>query len=374
MSTHKTRGHGKPFVLWIVQLILPLVLGATLVSGQGRTVRKPNASSQPTTTKGKSQTEPSSTVVGSGEVWPTRYVKLTSEIPGRIQRVYVEPGEEVRKGQALVLVEPQSSERKHATRYSPLKGVIADIPTRVGETVLGGVLGTTLMTIADMSKIYVEVNVEEADVSKIAVGHPARIMVDAFGEKEIRGLVIRKNPIPVAQADTKEFRITLEMRDVPQAIRNRLRPGMSATAIITTSTTFPLRAQLPCRKQPIEDLVKAVTEAYEAKTLGILDARKPYVGKVRIVIEHSDADDDDKDRFEIRRFTSLARVERWLKSRETEGRPHRNIRTEVRCAKGVCEYSLEGGINHNNVYLKKITYGFRGGCPYLKTIYLLDGD
>ena len=74
---------------------------------------------------------------------------------------------------------------KNVTRYSPLKGVIADIPTRVGETVLGGVLGTTLMTIADMSKTYVEVNVEEGDISKIAVGRPARIIVNAFHEKEI---------------------------------------------------------------------------------------------------------------------------------------------------------------------------------------------
>jgi hypothetical protein len=46
----------------------------------------------------------------------------------------------------------------------------------------------------------------------------------------------------------------------------------------------------------------------------------------------------------------------------------------VKCAKGVCTYNFDGGILHNNLYLKKITYGMRGGCPYLKSIYLLDGD
>jgi multidrug efflux pump subunit AcrA (membrane-fusion protein) len=200
----------------------------------------------------KPQLEPSSTVVGSGEVRPTSYVKLTSEFTGRIQKIYVEPGEEIRKGQALVLIQRQSSARENATRYSPLKGVVADIPTRVGETVPGGVLGTTLMTIADMSRIYVEVNVEEADISKIAVGHPARITVDAFSETDIRAFVIRKDPIPVAQLNTREFRVTLEMREVPKAIKNRLRPGMSATAFITTSTTFPVRAVSPCKRQTRE--------------------------------------------------------------------------------------------------------------------------
>src|SRR5436309_7365916 len=76
-----------------------------------------------------------STVVGSGEVWPNQYVKVTSDLAGRIQKIYVEPGDEVAKGQALVLIESPSSDRKHVTQYSPLKAVVADIPTRVGETV-----------------------------------------------------------------------------------------------------------------------------------------------------------------------------------------------------------------------------------------------
>jgi multidrug efflux pump subunit AcrA (membrane-fusion protein) len=280
-------------------------------------------------------------------------VKLTSEIPGRIQKIYVEPGEEVRKGQALLLIERQLSEPRKAMRYSPLKGVIADIPTRVGETVHGGALGTTLMTIADMSRIYVEVNVDEADISKIAVGHPARIIVDAFHEKKIRGLVIRKDSNPVAQSDPKEFRVTLEMREFPQAIRNRLRPGMSATAMIATSTTFLVRAVSPCKRQTIEALVKAIAEAYEAKTLASLDSERPYLGKVRVVIEHSLADDNAKDRFLIGRFTSLAKAEAWLKSRAHEEMPGRSTKPLTKCAKGVCTYNFDGGILHNNLYLKK---------------------
>ena len=43
-----------------------------------------------------------STVTASGEVRPIRYIKLTSEVPGRILEIFVNPGDQVTKGQPLV--------------------------------------------------------------------------------------------------------------------------------------------------------------------------------------------------------------------------------------------------------------------------------
>ena len=148
----------------------------------------------------------------------------------------------------------------------------------------------------------------------------------------------------------------------------------SVLTLVLSSLSLPVRAQSPCKKQPIQDLAKAIAEAYEGKTLGTLDAQKPYAGRVRIVIEHSLAEDTAKDRFVIKWFTSLARAEAWLKSREHEEMPSRQLKPLARCSKGICTYNFDGGILHNQLYLKKITYGMRAGCPYLKTIYLLDGD
>ncbi len=148
---------------------------------------------------------------------------------------------------------------------------------------------------------------------------------------------------------------------------------VTVVTVVLFSLSLPVHAESPCKKQAIEDLVRAVAEAYEGKALGGLDAQKPYVGKLRIVIEHSLAEDNAKDRFTIKWFTSLARAETWLKSREHEEMPSRNTKPFVRCAKGVCTYNFDGGIVHNTLYLKKITYGSRSGCPYIKTIYLLDG-
>jgi hypothetical protein len=155
-------------------------------------------------------------------------------------------------------------------------------------------------------------------------------------------------------------------------IENRI--IVTAVAGIVFGLSLPVHAQTPCKKQPVEDLVKAIAEGFETKTMRSLDAQKPYVGRVRIVIEHSLADDNARDRFVIRLFSSLAKAERWLKSREHDEMPGRDTKPLVRCAKGVCTYNFDGGIVHNTLYLKKITYGTSGGCPYIKTIYLLDGD
>jgi len=154
---------------------------------------------------------------------------------------------EMRASQQQALLRGQSSQRSKATQVSPLNGVVADIPTRVGEFALAGVSTTPLMTIADMSTINVEVNVDETEISNVEVGQPVKVKVDALGDKEIQAVVTQKNPLAVSKSDTqgglstrvnvqeaKEFKVTVELRDMPDDVRNGLRPGMSATATVTT--------------------------------------------------------------------------------------------------------------------------------------------
>src|SRR5438132_2921629 len=156
---------------------------------------------------------------------------------------------EQRANQQQALLRGQTSQREKATQYSPLTGVVADIPTRVGEYAVSALSSTPLMTIADMSVINVEVNVDETEISNVDVGQQVKIKVDALGEKELGGVVTQKNPLAIAKSDTqgglsnrvnvqeaKEFKVTIELKDVADDVRNKLRPGMSATATITTKT------------------------------------------------------------------------------------------------------------------------------------------
>jgi HlyD family secretion protein len=156
---------------------------------------------------------------------------------------------ESRANQQQAFLRGQTSQREKATQYSPLNGVIADIPTRVGEYAVSALSSTPLMTIADMSTINIEVNVDETEISNVDVGQQAKVKVDALGEKEINAVVTMKNPLAVAKSDTtgglnnrvnvqeaKEFKVTLELKDMNDDERGKLRPGMSSTATITTKT------------------------------------------------------------------------------------------------------------------------------------------
>ena len=156
---------------------------------------------------------------------------------------------EMRANQQQALLRGQSSQREKATQYSSLNGVVADIPTRVGEYAVSALSSTPLMTIADMSQINVEVNVDETEINNVQVGQEAKVKVDALGDKEIKAVVTQKNPLAVSKSDTtgglsnrvnvqeaKEFKVTLELKDLPEDVQTSLRPGMSSTTTITTNT------------------------------------------------------------------------------------------------------------------------------------------
>lgn len=153
-----------------------------------------------------------------------------------------------------------------------------------------------------------------------------------------------------------------------------MRRFVGAFALTFLILPLSVHAQSPSQKK-IEKFVDSVAYAFMFKELSGLDAKSALLGNVRIVIEHSLRADDAKDRFEIRSFRKFAQAERWLKSREREdGTPFREYRDLLYCKRGLCEYNLDGGISHNHLYFKKATYGLSRGRPYIKTIYLLDGD
>src|SRR5687767_2281043 len=189
---------------------------------------------------------------------------------------------EMRANQQQAMLRGQVSQREKATQLSPLNGVVADIPTRVGEFAVAGLSTTPLMTIADMSQINIEVNVDETEINNAQVGQQAKVKVDALGDKEIKAVVTQKNPLAVSKSDAtgglsnrvnvqeaKEFKVTLELKELPEDIQTALRPGMSSTATITTDTktnvlAVPLESIV--EKQPTPSASPAATVAGSVPT------------------------------------------------------------------------------------------------------------
>ncbi|HEX6100149.1 MAG TPA: efflux RND transporter periplasmic adaptor subunit [Thermoanaerobaculia bacterium] len=123
--------------------------------------------------------------------------------------------------------------------YAPVTGTISALTSRVGERVVGTsqFAGTEVMRIADLDNMEARVNVNENDVVDVKVGDAARISVDAYPDREIRGVVreiastaLTRNAGTQEEVTNFEVKISIPDRTL------RLRPGMSATADIETAT------------------------------------------------------------------------------------------------------------------------------------------
>ncbi|GBC76961.1 Multidrug resistance protein MdtN [bacterium HR08] len=131
---------------------------------------------------------------------------------------------------------------------APIDGVVANLPVRVGQYVLASFSTTPLLTIADMSEINVEVQVDETDIARVRVGQKARIRVDALGDQELEGVVSEVGRAALVRGgqalpdltptgqEAKDFKVVIKLINLTPEAHDRLRPGMSATATITTDT------------------------------------------------------------------------------------------------------------------------------------------
>jgi len=125
------------------------------------------------------------------------------------------------------------------TIYSPIDGVVTKLNVELGERVLGSGFsqGTDIMTVSDLRNIEATVEVDENDVVLISVNDTARIKVDAFGDKEFKGLVTQiGNSAITSGLGTQEQVVNFEVRIKLIDPDNALRPGMSCNADIETET------------------------------------------------------------------------------------------------------------------------------------------
>jgi HlyD family secretion protein len=176
--------------------------------------------------------------------------------------------------------------REKSLKRAEITGVVADIPAKVGQYALANFSTTPLLTIADMSAINVEVNVDETEIDKVEVGQPVKVKVDALGEREIEGTVKQKTPLAVGKSDTqgggignrvnvqeaKEFKVVVELDHgkIPDDLWNALKPGMTATAVITTKVkqnvvAVPLQAIVEKVPTPQPTAAPGVTVPAEEK-------------------------------------------------------------------------------------------------------------
>ena len=124
---------------------------------------------------------------------------------------------------------------------SPIDGVITRRNIEEGETVVVGTMnnaGTVLLTIADMSLIEAQVEVDETDIPSVTFGQKAKITIDAMPGKTFTGKVteIGNSPIQTTGATASTQATNFLVKVTLDSAIPDVRPGFTCTAEITTAT------------------------------------------------------------------------------------------------------------------------------------------
>ena len=141
---------------------------------------------------------------------------------------------------------------------SPIDGIVTRRNIELGENVMIGTMnnaGTVLLTVADLSVIEAELEVDETDIPNVKVGQMAKVTIDAIPDKTFAAKVteVGNSPIQTAAAASSQainFKVVVTIQDEILEVR----PGFTCTADITTATRKDV-VSLPIQATTVRELV-----------------------------------------------------------------------------------------------------------------------
>ena len=121
---------------------------------------------------------------------------------------------------------------RNSTIVSPMDGLVLSRDVEVGDAISSililGSQATNIMTLGDVSEVYVKGKVDEADVSKVYLGQPARISVESLKDKKFMGKVTKISPLGVEKDNVTTFEVRVSIQNPT----GELKANMSANAEI----------------------------------------------------------------------------------------------------------------------------------------------
>lgn len=225
----------------------------------------------------------SATVSASGTIQPVNMVDISSKITAQIKEVKVKENDPVKADQVLVVLEDddlqpqlvQAQERvsnaaanlernqrlnvigavpdqqldnlrmeykiaqanyaevlsklNQTVITSPIDGTVIGKPLPAGQMVAQGVTNpTVILTVADMSKMQIEAQIDQTDIGKVAVGQKVSFTVDAHPDKKFTGVIANVSKKAVTQQNVIYYTATIDVTDA----QNLLNPSMVARVTI----------------------------------------------------------------------------------------------------------------------------------------------
>jgi HlyD family secretion protein len=120
----------------------------------------------------------------------------------------------------------------NSTIVSPMEGLVLSRDVEVGAAVSSililGSQATLVMTLGDVSEVYVKGKVDEADISKVYMGQRARIVVESLKDKKFEGKVTKISPMGVEKDNVTTFEVKVSIQNPT----GELKANMTANAEI----------------------------------------------------------------------------------------------------------------------------------------------
>jgi HlyD family secretion protein len=177
--------------------------------------------------------------------------------------------------QAQAAVERAEEELANATIRAPIRGRILARDVEIGSPVSSilnmGAAATPVITMGDISHVFVRGRVDETEIGNLRLGQPARITVETFKDKTFRGQVTQISPMGVEKDNVTNFEVRVSI-DNPG---NQLKANMTANA------------EIVLEERPHSLIVPEAAITYDAKrnaSVDLLD-RSQRNGRRRVPIK-----------------------------------------------------------------------------------------
>lgn len=226
----------KPIVKWtLVAILLALVVGF----GAKACKNKKKAGRPTFKTVEVSKGSLSITVKSTGNVQPRNRLEVNPPIAGRVEKLLVNEGDYVRKGQTIALI--SSTERaalldaarakgpeelkhwedlyKATPLLAPMSGQVISRDVEPGQSI-----GTSSVVVVLSDYLIVDATVDETDIGRIKVGQKATLTLDAYSDQPFSA---RVNQIRY-EAKTVNNVTMYEVYVLPTRAPSFMRSGMTA--------------------------------------------------------------------------------------------------------------------------------------------------
>ncbi len=156
---------------------------------------------------------------------PEKQAQMTTRFDGRIQEIKVKIGEDVQKGQDLIIVEPVQIGTNVITYKAPITGRVMQQNVVLGQAVT---FQTSLIDIADISQVLMKGAVYETpDLARLKVGQKVRASIGIYPDKVFEGVIEKIDAGPAA--DSRALHVYALFNNPAKELKPNLRGTMTVT-------------------------------------------------------------------------------------------------------------------------------------------------